>query len=138
MTNAITSQRLDNIRDAMSRAGVDALLVSQPENRRYLSGFTGSTAYLLIAPRTAYIATDSRYWEQAAMECPDLNWCRYAGEPARRSKEMVDISDVQRVGFEAQHATFSEVEDWRARGPRGAVGSDERSDRVVAGGEGWR
>ena len=34
--------RLAKLRDRFDELGVDALLVTQPQNRRYLSGFTGS------------------------------------------------------------------------------------------------
>jgi Xaa-Pro aminopeptidase len=40
MAIATTDLRLAAVRELFSRAGVDALLVSGPENRRYLSGFT--------------------------------------------------------------------------------------------------
>ncbi len=113
MTHTMTSQRLEKTRDAMGRAGVDALLISQPENRRYLSGFTGSTAYLLIAPEATYIATDSRYWDQAGLECPGYELVQVKGRTGPAVKEMVERSGALRVGFEAQHATYAEVEDWR-------------------------
>jgi Xaa-Pro aminopeptidase len=101
----------------MTGAGVDALLVSQPENRRYLSGFTGSTAILLVALETAYIATDSRYWEQAEMECPGYELAQVRGQVGPVVKELVARCGAQRVGFEAQHATYADAEDWRNAAP---------------------
>ena len=62
------SQRLDSLRQIMAREDLDALLVSQPENRRYLSGFTGSAGVLLISQDRALLVTDSRYYEQALMQ----------------------------------------------------------------------
>jgi hypothetical protein len=46
--------RLDKLRPItwQSRKSVDAMLVSQAENRRYLSGFTGSAGLLLISAGT--------------------------------------------------------------------------------------
>ncbi|MBI5956322.1 MAG: aminopeptidase P family N-terminal domain-containing protein, partial [Chloroflexi bacterium] len=41
------NERLSKLRDKMRDRELDAFLVSQPENRRYLSGFTGSAGYLL-------------------------------------------------------------------------------------------
>lgn len=57
-------------------AGVDALLCLHGEglprpNVRYLSGFTGSSAALLIGRGHRVLITDGRYREQAAAECPD-------------------------------------------------------------------
>ena len=49
-----------------------ALLIMQPENRRYLSGFKGSAGVLVITPRHAILSTDFRYWEQGAQQAPDF------------------------------------------------------------------
>jgi Xaa-Pro aminopeptidase len=99
------------------RGGIDALLVSQPENRRYASGFTGSTAWLLISRDGALIATDSRYWEQAAEECPDYELVKVQGGAAKMLPEMLARLGVRRAGFESQSATYAEVDDWRAAAP---------------------
>jgi Xaa-Pro aminopeptidase len=61
---------------------LDVLLVATPVNVRYLTGFTGSNALLLIAaegqagglggPRTHRFFTDFRYGTQSAEQVPDL------------------------------------------------------------------
>lgn len=117
MTSSGISARLAAARAAIAQSGVDALLVSQPENRRYLSGFTGSTAVLLISQDAAYIATDSRYWEQAEMECPEYELVQVRGHVGPTVKEMIGRSGSGRMGFEAQHATYADVEDWRNAAP---------------------
>ena len=53
--------------------GVDAFLITDLTNVRYLSGFTGSNAALLVGQDgTCVLATDGRYATQAALECPDV------------------------------------------------------------------
>jgi Xaa-Pro aminopeptidase len=49
--------------------GLDALLITNPTNVRYLSGFTGTSAYLVCSPAKTVLVTDARYSEQAAEEC---------------------------------------------------------------------
>jgi Xaa-Pro aminopeptidase len=49
----LVDQRLARLRRLLPELGVDALLVSQPENRAYLSGFTGSAGVLLITGQHA-------------------------------------------------------------------------------------
>ena len=51
---------------------VDAVLVSAPENRRYLSGFTGSAGNLLVSGERAVLVTDSRYSEQATNQATEF------------------------------------------------------------------
>ncbi|MEE0435077.1 MAG: Xaa-Pro peptidase family protein [Peptococcaceae bacterium] len=46
----------------------DAILISDAANIHYLSGFTGTFAYLLIAKNKAFILTDSRYTMQARQQ----------------------------------------------------------------------
>ena len=63
-------KRLQKLRTAIAEKGLDALLISQPENLRYLSGFTGSSGWLLISEQSAILAIDFRYVEQAKGESP--------------------------------------------------------------------
>lgn len=46
----------------------DSLLVTHPPNIRYLTGFSGSSACVLITPRRKFFFTDFRYEAQAAQE----------------------------------------------------------------------
>ncbi|MEI6726950.1 MAG: Xaa-Pro peptidase family protein [Actinomycetes bacterium] len=62
------SGRLERCRMEIVAAGVDAVLVTDPFDVRYLSGFLGDDATLLIGPETALICTDSRFWEQVHEE----------------------------------------------------------------------
>ncbi|GAA4923447.1 Xaa-Pro aminopeptidase [Actinomycetospora succinea] len=74
------ARRRDALRDLLREAGLDALLVTDLINVRYLTGFTGSNAALLVhagddadagEDRTV-LATDGRYTTQAAAQTPDL------------------------------------------------------------------
>jgi Xaa-Pro aminopeptidase len=72
--------RLGRLRALMAAKGQGALLISQPENIRYLSGFTGSSGWLLISGRNAILATDFRYIRQAKGEAPHFEVIRTKGE----------------------------------------------------------
>ena len=51
---------------------VDAFIVTSLPNVRYLTGFTGSNAVLLLSAEGCTLGTDGRYVIQAGDECPDL------------------------------------------------------------------
>ena len=53
--------RLAAARAAMEEAGVGAMVVSGLVNIRYLTGFTGSNALVVIGPESATLLTDFRY-----------------------------------------------------------------------------
>jgi Xaa-Pro aminopeptidase len=57
--------RLGRLRERIGREEIDALLVTKLANVRYLTGFTGSAAMLLVAPDHALFVTDGRYTEQS-------------------------------------------------------------------------
>jgi Xaa-Pro aminopeptidase len=57
---------------SLAQAQSPALLVSYLPHVRYLTGFAGSNAALLLCGTGALLATDTRYVAQAALQCPDL------------------------------------------------------------------
>jgi Xaa-Pro aminopeptidase len=59
------SGRLDRLRARFGDVAIDALLVTRLPNVRYLTGFTGSAAMLLVRPDDALLVSDGRYGEQA-------------------------------------------------------------------------
>jgi Xaa-Pro aminopeptidase len=60
--------RLQLIRDALAARGIDGFLVTDLRNVRYLSGFSGSSACLLVTQREQLLFTDFRYEEQSKRE----------------------------------------------------------------------
>lgn len=114
--------RLGRFRELLADAGVDAVIISQPENRRYLSGFTGSAGHLLVGPNFAILATDFRYIEQAGQEAPDFEVWRINGSLVPALRELVRKLAVRRLGFEAHAVTYQIYREWgrylRGRGVR--------------------
>ena len=110
--------RVDRLRAALTEGGLDAFLVSQPHNRRYLSGFTGedmppldSAGVLLITPTQVILLTDGRYTIQAQDETTDIT---VVTRDPRQSDNMADqlrTLGVRRLGFEAHHLIYSRYED---------------------------
>lgn len=100
------SQRRHRLRQRLAEAGLDAMLVSDLVNVRYLSGFTGSNAALLVCvdDETPVLATDGRYRTQAAQQSPDAEVVieracgpHLAGRAA--------AAGVRRLGFESHVVT---------------------------------
>ncbi len=60
--------RLSALRDRLARADVDGLLVSSLPNIRYLTGFSGSNALLMVTPRECVLFSDFRYATQVKEE----------------------------------------------------------------------
>jgi Xaa-Pro aminopeptidase len=61
--------RIDRVRDRLNQQGLPpALLVTDPAEIRWCTGFGGSTAWLAICPDTAVLGTDYRYLDRAQAE----------------------------------------------------------------------
>ena len=59
-------ERIDRLRQFLQEHTADGVIIMQPENLRYFSGFTGGEGALVVTGTTAVLWTDSRYTEQAA------------------------------------------------------------------------
>ena len=95
------SDRLHRARAAIAEAGLDALLVTNPYNRRYLSGFTGTAGWVLLGAGTASLATDFRYWEQVGAQAPDFALYKQEGAQADWLPGFVEALGGRKLGFEA-------------------------------------
>ncbi|HXZ82907.1 MAG TPA: Xaa-Pro peptidase family protein [Acidimicrobiales bacterium] len=60
--------RLAQLRERLGKERIDGILVTSLANVRYLSGFSGSAALLVVTARRALLITDGRYRDQAAAE----------------------------------------------------------------------
>jgi Xaa-Pro aminopeptidase len=105
--------RLEKVRGVTAAHEVDALLVSQPENRRYLSGFTGSAGVLLISPAEALLATDFRYYEQVGRQAPHFDLVKITTDLTGLLPGLLEDLGVQRLGFESQHVSVDQLNTWQ-------------------------
>ena len=105
--------RIDNLRSRFKDLEIDAFLVTDDENRRYLSGFVGTAGYLFITPKSAVLATDSRYTEQAGDQAPDY---RVDGSRGRLDglAALAGEEGVKRLGVEADHVTVHLLDRFKA------------------------
>jgi Xaa-Pro aminopeptidase len=100
------NDRLGRLRARFAASGIDAMLVSRAENRRYLSGFHGSAGFLLITATKAVLATDFRYTEQALAQAPDFEILRIANNLSDWFPGLVSDLDIRNLGFEESDVTY--------------------------------
>lgn len=106
--------RRSALRSLLVENEVDALLVTDPVNIRYLTGFTGSNAALLVtswdirnSEERTVIGTDGRYLSQVAEQVPDLR-AEIARATARRIVELAGEWQLGRVGYESHIVTVDQ------------------------------
>ncbi|WP_167102688.1 Xaa-Pro peptidase family protein [Mycobacterium sp. DL592] len=100
------SQRRDRLADRLAADGLDAIVISDLVNVRYLSGFTGSNAALLVfaGDTPTVLATDSRYRTQAANQAPDVETA-IERACARHLVGRAVADGARRIGFESHVVT---------------------------------
>lgn len=103
--------RIERLREAMEGAGESFFLVTEPKNRRYLSGFTGSAGWLLVTSKKAFLLTDGRYWDQVERQCHGLELFRYT--PSEHSGLSAALSRLmtEQIGFGKGTVGAVEIDD---------------------------
>jgi Xaa-Pro aminopeptidase len=101
------NNRLQKLREKLALAEIDAILISQPENREYLSGFRGTAGYLLITSAEAVLATDFRYIEQATEQATCYKVFKITGSMQEWLVKLLGDLNIKSLGFESEHVTYS-------------------------------
>jgi len=99
--------RIQKLRQALSKGEIDGIFISQAENRRYLSGFDGSAGYLLITLEEKILATDFRYTAQAKSQAPDYELFSANDDISNWFPKLAAELKVKRLGFEAGDVSFA-------------------------------
>ncbi|MEW5725441.1 MAG: aminopeptidase P family N-terminal domain-containing protein, partial [Thermodesulfobacteriota bacterium] len=96
----------------MKTGRLSGLLITRPENRRYLSGYKAadtqldeSSGFLLITTGDQFLFTDFRYDIQARKEARGFEVRLYQANPARSVGETVKALKLTRLGFEEDFLT---------------------------------
>jgi Xaa-Pro aminopeptidase len=108
-------QRVDKLRNSFDQHNVDGLLVTNENNRRYLTGFTGTAGVALITENEAVFITDFRYVEQASEQLSGYTIVQHDGPISETINEQLKRLNVKRLGFEQDHVTFSAYRVYRER-----------------------
>ena len=106
-------ERLAKVREILARKKLDGLFITDPVNRNYLSGFTGSTATLFFTQKTALFVTDARYTIQAGKEVSQnfkIIEVKTSKEYFRTFRDVVKTDRVKTLGVEAGEMTLSRYE----------------------------
>lgn len=115
--------RLKRLRAALQSQfpSVDALLVTHPPDVRYLTGFTGSNAALVLPAsvrgtgkkHSAMLFTDGRYIEQAEQETQGAGVVIAQGPVLREACAWMQAQQVRHCAFDAEHTTVAALETLR-------------------------
>lgn len=122
--------RITRLRNFMAQQQFDGMLVSKPENRRYLTGFTGSAGFVLVTAAEALLLVDFRYVEQAAVEAAGVEVIKADRQFIETLVEVISGRRLSRVGVEADHLTVKQHAEYAHRLAPAALAAVDGLDRL--------
>jgi Xaa-Pro aminopeptidase len=107
------NQRIQRLRALLADRGLDAVLIAEPNNRRYISGFTGTSGYVLVGAQLQVFLTDFRYIEQATAQCAGFDVVDHGSSLISALADCLLNSGVKSLAFEQDYLTYGEVAKYR-------------------------
>jgi Xaa-Pro aminopeptidase len=112
--NAMEKVRLLRLREAMQDQKLEAVFITNAFNRKYLSGFTGSSGYLIITLDQAILLTDFRYMTQAPVQARYYEVIEHGPKAIESVKEILNKLAIKQLGFEQNEITFGLYQSYAA------------------------
>lgn len=97
----------------INELNIDAVLISNGNNMRYVSGFAGETGYLYISNKHHIVITDFRYTYQAEAEAKGYEIVTIgSGGYEEAINDILRTDNVKRLGFESKDMLYSKYEEF--------------------------
>lgn len=108
------AERRAKLMPTLEKHGIDALLVTNTANARYLTGFTGSYVQLVLTSAGPFALTSGIYTNQISQEAPDLPVRQVSlTDPMETLKEALNEHGIKRLGFENGSVLAKTLQTWR-------------------------
>lgn len=110
-------------------AGIDAVMILSPENRRYFTGFESSDGVLLASRSDALFLTDSRYIEAAGEK---ITCCesRELTSLQEQAGEFFKKNGCRRVGIEGDWLSVNALASYRKRLPEFTLTASKLNEKI--------
>jgi len=102
---------LNKLKEKLKEDKVEAFLITNGINIRYVTGFTGSESILLITQKNDYLFTDFRYLEQAQHDVP---WIRIIERKVSLIKTIcrkLERLNIKKLYIESLYVTFNQYSE---------------------------
>ena len=113
-------QRRNQLLREMKKDALEVVLVTNPTNVTYLTGFLGDSSYLVLTPKHAVLVTDDRFAGQVAEECPDLevHIRPHSETTPKAAADVLGKLGAKTVAVEADHVTLGLAETLKEYAPK--------------------
>ena len=105
--------KLVKLRQALIDLKIDALLITNEFNRRYMTGFTGTAGVAVVTKDDAVFITDFRYTEQAQAQIQDFRIVQHNGPIFAEVATQVALMGAKTIGFEKDSMSYATYEIYK-------------------------
>jgi len=95
------------VEDFSRHKNIDALLIINDSNIRYLTQFPASESWLLVTKTKAFYITDSRYILEARQGLKGITVKQYSCMPCVTLCELCKQYKIKRLGFDERHTSYA-------------------------------
>lgn len=99
-------KKIEELRKYIKEEQLEALLITNPYNRRYITGFTGTAGAALITAEDALLITDFRYTTQATEQAPQFQVVEHKQPLLKEVASIVENRNIRIAGFEKNDVTY--------------------------------
>lgn len=103
-------EKIKKVQLELQKRDLDAILITSPINRRYMTGFTGTAGVALVSRDHAHFITDFRYTEQAAKQAQQFHVIEHKALLEEEIKNQLNELNIKRLGFEKNQVTYAAYE----------------------------
>ena len=103
--------RIEQLKNKMSEYNMNAFYITNLTNIRYLTGFTGSAASLLVTTKQQSFLSDGRYIEQSKNEVQECDIIISNEIHLKEIKKRNLLDNIDSLGFEGDHVSVTQYEN---------------------------
>ncbi|ETT82221.1 Xaa-Pro peptidase family protein [Viridibacillus sp. FSL R5-0477] len=103
-------EKLKKLRAALQEQGLDAMLITNDYNRRYMTDFTGTSGVAIVSQNDAVFITDFRYTEQAAKQVQNYRIVQHQATIIEEIANQVQEMGIKTLAFEKEDVSYSTFE----------------------------
>lgn len=99
--------KFEKVNALLEEKNLDAILIMSDYNRRYLTGFTGSSGAVIMTKDNRYLISDFRYKAQGKAQAQDFEFVLQDKGLMDFIMEFMESKSYESVGFEGEHVNFN-------------------------------
>lgn len=115
MAKKVKPVRISKLQRRMKKEGMEAFLITNSENLRYLTGFSGTAGALLVTTQERILMTDFRYLQQAKEEAAGFKLFRVKDSLAEALAKLLKRINIRRLSFEEDSVSFHQYRVLKAK-----------------------